>query len=765
MAFRNWVNEAGLIDLGHKGPAYTWSNKKAGHRNVSERLDRAMGNLEWTMQYPNSSVYHIPRFNSDHLPILLRPQPIKKMTKAPFRCENWWSLRPDFRSVCEKVVDAPKTSWTDMQRQFKSEAQAWVKKNKSPSQMLKEVEKEMSRLNATQPAQVDREEESRLNTEHERCLLMREMFWHQRSRIKWAIFGDRNSAFFHASTVTRRRRNAIGSIWVPGSGWVTEEREIRRVFLAHFRGIYTRGVRADINLVYSPTLLCNFPRIPDFIGPSLDSIPSDQEIQKSLMVLGPHKAARPDGFNAFLLQQQWDFFGPLVTLEVQNFFITGTMQSEIAKSNLILIPKVKDPSQVGDYRPISMCNVIYKVISRILTNRLKPYIAGCISSSQSAFVPGREISENVILLREVLHSFKSPSHVNSDFCLKVDLSKAFDRMDWDFLDSIIPLYGIPNQMRKWIMACVRSSEFSIVLNGGGSGGSFKLSCGLRQGCSLSPYLFIMGMDLLSRSLADLVKTCSIQGVKMAPSCTPITDILYADDLLLLGRATPQEAVLFKQALEAFSAVSGQQIGPAKSSIWFSQSTGTVERDEIADIFGVNQEIVYLSYLGAPITTTAQSFDFLVEGVSSRLNSWKSKILTQAGRIVLIKLVLQAVPIYFMATTLIPIKIINKLNALVRKFFWGKVDKQRYMALLAWDKITAPIGMGGIGLRDLHQMNKSMLMKMLFRIVVGSEALWAQQLRAKYLPRSELWLSKRRSRCTIFWRGILSLRDNLQTMVS
>lgn len=441
------------------------------------------------------------------------------------------------------------------------------------------------------------------------------------------------------------------------------------------------------------------------------------------------------------------------------------MQPDIAKSNLILIPKVKDPCQVGDYRPISVCNVLYKVISKILTSRLKPYIAGCISTSQSAFVPGREISESVILLREVLHSFKSSSYSNPDFCLKVDLSKAFDRMDWDYLEAILPLYGFPQKLRTWIMACVRSSEFSIILNGGGGGGSFKPSCGLRQGCSLSPYLFILGMDLLSRSLAQLVQGRLLQGVRMAPSCPPITDIVYADDLLLLGRAQTQEALQIKQALEAFSAVSGQQIGPAKSSIWFSRPTGPLERMNIAAIFGVNREIVSSSYLGAPIITNAQGFDFLIERVSSRLNSWKSKMLSQAGRIVLIKSVLQALPIYFMATTVIPAKIINKLNALIRKFFWGKVDKQRYMALLAWDKVSAPIMGGGLGFRDLQLMNKAMLLKMLWKVAAGSEALWVQQLRAKYLPRSKLWLSKRGTRCTIFWRGILALRENLQPMIS
>lgn len=652
-----------------------------------------------------------------------------------------------------------------MQSRFRSESQAWVKKCKSPSQMLKAVEDQMSELNAKPPNLVSREEEDRLQREHERCLLMRESYWHQRSKIKWAVLGDRNSSFFHASTVTRRRRNHIGSLFVLGTGWATTEAEIRSTFVSHFKGIYTKGPTAQIGSIYSAALLESLPKIPTFIRPCLELIPSNLEIHKVAMSLGPHKAAGPDGFNAHLLQQYWDVFGALVCEEVSKFFITGVMPSSIAKSNLILIPKVKDPCQVGDYRPISVCNVIYKIISKILTTRLKPYIARCVSSSQSAFIPGREIFENVILIREVLHSFKSSSYSCPDFCLKVDLSKAFDRMDWDYLQSILPLYGVPSRMIAWIMACVRSSEFSIILNGASSGGSFKPSCGLRQGCSLSPYLFILGMDLLFRSLESMVNVGLIQGVRMAPSCQPITNILYADDLLLLGKAQLQEAHLVKQALQAFAAVSGQRIGPGKSSIWFSNITGETDRELIANCFEVKQDVISLSYLGAPIATTAQAFDFLIEVVSSRLNSWKSKLLSQAGRIILIKSVLQAILIYFMATTMIPANVIKKLNALIRKFFWGKVDKQRYMALLAWEKISAPIGLGGLGLRDLSIMNKAMLMKMLWRMVMGSEALWAQQLRAKYLPRSHLWSSKRGSRCTGFWRGLLALREHLQSMVA
>lgn len=224
---------------------------------------------------------------------------------------------------------------------------------------------------------------------------------------------------------------------------------------------------------------------------------------------------------------------------------------------------------------------------------------------------------------------------------------------------------------------------------------------------------------------------------MTPSCEPITNCIYADNLLIFGKAATLEANTIMNALIAFSDVSGQQIGPTKSSIWFSRPTGDMQREAVSRIFQVQQTAISCTYLGAPIATTAGAFDFLIEAISRRLSSWKSKVLTQAGRLVLIKSVLQSIPIYFMATFKIPQKVINKISSLARRFYWGKVDKSRYMSLLAWDKLVKPILMGGLGLRDMAVMNKALLLKMLWRLASGSDALWARQVRAKCLPNSEL----------------------------
>jgi hypothetical protein len=535
------------------------------------------------------------------------------------------------------------------------------------------------------------------------------------------------------------------------------------LFVNHFKVIYKKAGVKPIEDVYINDVFQEVTGIPTSAHALLEAEPTVHEIFRALMTLGADKAVGPDGFSARLIQEKWSNFGPAVLKEVGSFFASGHMPSHIGRSNLVLISKIDDVVQVTDFRPISVCNVIYKLISKILTLRLKPFIGSCISRAQSAFIPGREISENVILLREVLHSFGLPSYKNKEFCLKVDLSKPFDRMDWDFIRLLMPIYNFPLKFAKWVMGCIESAQFTIVLNGKGDG-FLRPASGLRQGCSLSPYIFILGMDVLSRSLEYRVKTGALREVRLAPSAQPLTDCLYADDLLIFGTANREEAKLIIDTLQDFSEVSGQRVGPQKSSIWYSAVTPDADREVISALLMVPSNAQCSSYLGAPIQTNRNSFDFLIEKISKKLQMWKSAMLSPAGRLVLIRTVLLALPIYYMATCRIPKAVLNEITSVIRRFFWGKVDKQRYLAFVSWEKILQPVEMGGLGVRDLEAMNESMLMKFLWRIAAGSDALWVQIVKEKYFPKSALWHSKRDYKCTGFWRSIMNLRGILQPWV-
>lgn len=179
-----------------------------------------------------------------------------------------------------------------------------------------------------------------------------------------------------------------------------------------------------------------------------------------------------------------------------------------------------------------------------------------------------------------------------------------------------------------------------------------------------------------------MKSKELRGVRIAPSAKPLTDCLYADDLLIFGAASMTEGQRIMGAIQKFTEVSGQMVGPQKSSIWFSSHTLQEDRDAITSFFGVPITSSCSSYLGAPIVTNRQAFDFLIEKFSCKLQLWQSKLLSHAGRLVLIQSVLQSLPIYYMATAQIPKSVLNEITSLIRRFFWGKVEKQRYMAYVA-----------------------------------------------------------------------------------
>ena len=121
-AFRAWTHEVGLIDLGYHGPAYTWCNNQSGRDMICERLDRAMANLAWTVHNPQTAVFHLLRFQSDHHPILVRTKPKKLVGRRQFRSENWWLRADGFDSVCQRVGTSQPLGWQSMADSFKNEA-------------------------------------------------------------------------------------------------------------------------------------------------------------------------------------------------------------------------------------------------------------------------------------------------------------------------------------------------------------------------------------------------------------------------------------------------------------------------------------------------------------------------------------------------------------------------------------------------------------------------------------------------------------------
>ena len=218
-----------------------------------------------------------------------------------------------------------------------------------------------------------------------------------------------------------------------------------------------------------------------------------------------------------------------ITEAVLSSLNSSSLLKSINHTFISLIPKVKNPERVTEFRPISLCNVIYKIISKVIANMLKPLLNSIISKTQSAFIAGRLITDNVLIAFELLHHMKTGCLGKIGFmALKLDISKAYDQVEWVFLKNILLRLGFQQSWVDLIMECVTSVSYSILVNGELEG-MIYLSRGIRQGDPLSPYLFLFWVEGLNAILRKAAIAEEIEGFSLCRRGPKITHIFFTDD--------------------------------------------------------------------------------------------------------------------------------------------------------------------------------------------------------------------------------------------
>uniref|UniRef100_A0A2N9HQT2 Reverse transcriptase domain-containing protein n=1 Tax=Fagus sylvatica TaxID=28930 RepID=A0A2N9HQT2_FAGSY len=379
-----------------------------------------------------------------------------------------------------------------------------------------------------------------------------------------------------------------------------------------------------------------------------------------------------------------------------------------------------------------------------------------VPTYQNAFVGGRQTLDSVLIANECLDS-RLKSSIPGILC-KLDIEKAYDHVNWNCLLYLLERMGFGYRWCHWMKTCISTVQFSVLVNGAPEG-FFGSSRGLRQGDSLSPLLFLLIMEVLSRLLQKTEEEGLIRGFQagmLGGNEVRISHLLFADDTIVLCDAAPEQVFHIRKVLSCFEAITGLHVNLAKSEM---VPVGVVDSMQpLADLLCCRVGVLPMLYLGMPLGAQYKALNVwnsVLEKIERRLASWQTLYLSKGGRLTLLKSTLASLPTYFLSLFTIPVSVARRIEKLQRNFLWGGMgDIQKYH-LVSWDQICSPIPYGGLGVKNLILFNKALLGKWLWRFGAEESHLWRRVIAAKYGEEWGGWQSKpyRGSHGCGLWKGI------------
>ncbi|CAN6698982.1 unnamed protein product [Malus baccata var. baccata] len=427
----------------------------------------------------------------------------------------------------------------------------------------------------------------------------------------------------HAYRFCGKLKHLRGSLiaWYKGSGRNSVKRiqQLKEEIRAAYK---TNGFASkDPNLV-EEVQSCMEGRLSLENIQGLTAMVSDGEILEAAFQIPPTRSPGPDGFSGCFYQDHWDTVGSDVAMVVKAFWHSGSLLRQLNHTNVVLIPKVKCPKNMTQYRPIALCNVIYKIIAKNKGDQ-----------------PGMAI--------------------------KLDMAKAYDRVEWEFLLGMMASLGFPPLFCSWIKECISTVSFSVLINGSPTG-FFRPNRGLRQGDPLSPFLFLLcteGLSMLIRRSLERV---------------------------VFGNASVEEADSIVEIFQTYARGSGQVINKAKSSVFFGAKTPKCLKAKIVNSLGIQSNLGFGKYLGLQADfghSKKAVFAEIRNKIEARMSGWAEQYLSQAGKEVLVKAVAMALPNYAMSCFRLPIGVCRDVERAIRNYWWRGTDQSKGIHWVSWDRLT------------------------------------------------------------------------------
>eukprot|EP00253_Pinus_taeda_P013228 PITA_13228 len=753
-----------LIDTPLSNGKYTWTNNRAGAHNIKERLDRFLiqEGVAGNFQAIRSHIIHGTA--SDHKAVVLTLDKGINLGPLPFKYNKSWDIHEDFRTLVRKqwaneVLGLPHFVWETKLKQLRTVIKQWARdkatsERKKKNDLLVEMESWHKEKEQTQYTAEDLEKEKNLYKELYQRNRVEEEEQRMKSRCLWLKAGDKNTSFFHNNVKIRRASNQIDKIEVEGRE-LKEQEEIKNAAFNHFKALLLADSQQNDSDAFLSVIES---KITEEHNNKLEQDPTVEEIREATFSMQQDKAPGPDGFTVAFYRQHWETIKKDFVRMVKKAFRNHKLGDNTKSSHIALIPKEANPKSFDRFRPISLCNVSYKIITKIIANKLKKFLPLLISENQGGFVPKRQIIDNVILIQEAIHS--SHNRGERGMIIKLDMANAFDRVDHSFLRAALKKIGFSSNFVSIISGCISNPWTAPLINGRPSK-FFRSSRGLRQGCPLSPFLYIIMAETLSVHLENLRNKREITGICIERGIKEINHSLFADDTLLIGGASSLMARRFKRVLDAFLQVSGGKLNNRKCKIYTWNVPYQIQQriSQILDI-PLQRNWSSFSYLGLPLAKEhikAEVWTKHIEKMRGLLQSWGASWLNLAGRTILIKVVLSGLPIYQYAVIMAPASTHKHMELIMRSFLWqgGKQDTKKF-SLVSWDQVTLPYEKGGLSIKIPSLSNQALGLKLIWKILSGNGSWWVETIKRKYLrgPNSNILNEPIVDRpCTPMWRLI------------